>query len=147
MVDGGGLHVYDWSAIGCAGVLGAVEFYSPAEWVTGVLRRIARSADFQLRFVGTDRNICQLYGLTAAYEADDVQMALYQWGRYYHSVYDIPPHERPDDKTINDDAALDRWLEAYQRNIIRQLSHAASRRPAPSDEDRHRMIPQWRPPN
>jgi len=32
------------------------------------------------------------------------------------------PSDRPSDELIEDDSALDRWFEAYQRDMIRKLT-------------------------
>lgn len=35
-------------------------------------------------------------------------------------IYQMLPSERPDDETIEDDGALDRWYESYQREMARK---------------------------
>lgn len=37
------------------------------------------------------------------------------------------PSDRPDDQLIEDDAALDRWYESYQREMLRKFSKNQSR--------------------
>jgi hypothetical protein len=35
-------------------------------------------------------------------------------------LHQMSPADRPDDRVIEDDVALDRWYESYQRDIIRK---------------------------
>lgn len=45
---------------------------------------------------------------------------LLQWARFYRQIYDLPPSDKPDDGTIEDDTALDKWFEQFQRDIARK---------------------------
>jgi hypothetical protein len=49
-------------------------------------------------------------------------LALVQWARWYKSLYEMPSTDRPDDKLLGDDAALDRWYEQYARDMARKLA-------------------------
>lgn len=78
------------------------------------LRRIARGAEFQCRFAAVGGDGLRLFGLTGGYELDDHQLALFQWGRWYESIYKMG-HDRPDQKIIEDDEKLDAWYERFIR--------------------------------
>jgi hypothetical protein len=42
-------------------------------------------------------------------------MTLLSFGRFYESINSMLLEDRPDDKVIEDDEALDRWYQAYVR--------------------------------
>jgi len=42
-------------------------------------------------------------------------MTLVGYARFYDSIYQMLPADKPDDATIEDDEALDRWYQNYSR--------------------------------
>jgi hypothetical protein len=42
--------------------------------------------------------------------------------RFYGQVYGLPPTDRPADTVINNDDALDKWYEAWQRQMAAEAS-------------------------
>jgi hypothetical protein len=57
-----------------------------------------------------------------------------QWGRFYRSIYEMLPGDKPEDRIIDDDAELDRWYDSYVRDIaIRnaEMKRNEPRRAAP----------------
>lgn len=52
---------------------------------------------------------------------------LWRWTRTYHSVYELPPDERPSDKIINDDVRFDKWAEAREREYLIKAKKHGSR--------------------
>jgi hypothetical protein len=60
--------------------------------------------------------------------------------RFYQQVYALPPTDRPGDDVIKDDAALDKWYEAWQRQLAAEASKLKAQQngatvgaPAPMD--------------
>lgn len=43
------------------------------------------------------------------------QLGLLYWSNYYQSIYEMMPDERPDDHIIDDDEALDKYMEQYSK--------------------------------
>ncbi len=41
------------------------------------------------------------------------QISLLYWSNYYQSIYEMMPDDQPDEETIKDDEALDKYMEAY----------------------------------
>lgn len=58
---------------------------------------------------------------------------LLDWARVYRSIMDMPATDRPSSKIIDNDAALDRWLEGYQQDLQQQVAKHKRLR-APVDE-------------
>lgn len=45
---------------------------------------------------------------------------MWQWGRWYRQIYEMPAGDRPDDATIHDDKRCDAWFDQYVRNAARK---------------------------
>lgn len=43
-----------------------------------------------------------------------------QWIRWYKSIYEMLPSEKPEDEIIADDERLDRWFEHYLHELARR---------------------------
>lgn len=50
-----------------------------------------------------------------------MQLSLVQWVRWYKSIYEMLPNDKPEDDVIEDDVALDRWFQQYLRESARKL--------------------------
>lgn len=56
------------------------------------------------------------------------------WGKWYKSIYEMMPGDKPDDALINDDIELDKWFDSYIRDIAikqAQMKQASSRNAPP----------------
>lgn len=42
-------------------------------------------------------------------------MTILGYARFYQNINEMLPSDRPDDATIEDDEALDKWYQAYTR--------------------------------
>lgn len=49
-----------------------------------------------------------------------MQLSLLQWARFYKSVNDMMPADKPENHIIEDDEALDRWFDNYVRETARK---------------------------
>jgi hypothetical protein len=74
------------------------------------IRAIARSGQWRYRWLGT-KNGADVFGKPAC-EWSDAQNALIYWSLYYDMVFDDPDHPP---ELVNDDDALDRWVERKKR--------------------------------
>ena len=93
-------------------------FYSgSSEGTSSRIRRIARGAAFQLRFRAVGGDACRLFGLEDAYDLSDLQIALFQWGIWYRSIYELSGVDRPIQDVIDVDDDVDAWYTQYTREI------------------------------
>jgi hypothetical protein len=46
---------------------------------------------------------------------------LYQWARWYDSIYKMSPTDKPTDQLIADDQQLDLWFDRFLRDAARKL--------------------------
>jgi hypothetical protein len=76
-----------------------------------LLREIARSGSWRFRW-SASKNGESLFGKPVA-EWTQLQDMLVYWSQYYDFVYESP--ERPNDMVIENDAALDAWVEEQSR--------------------------------
>ncbi len=58
---------------------------------------------------------------------DDLQLVLVGYARFYQSIYELAPHERPEDTVLEDDQELDQWWERFVRERTRQLAKSANK--------------------
>jgi len=65
---------------------------------------------------------------------------LFQWGRWYKGIFELPPHEKPDDDILEDDTKIDRWYESYQRETMRKMQGKTFK----NSDDMFKSVPQWR---
>lgn len=56
------------------------------------------------------------------------QQALLYWSNYYQSIYEMLPDDQPDDGTIQDDEALDTYMEMYFKQREQERSQGRLKR-------------------
>ena len=59
-------------------------------------------------------------------------MALLGYARFYQQVFELLPHEQPEDKVIEDDTALDAWWQTFWAEKRRELAKAMGKKAANS---------------
>ena len=64
-------------------------------------------------------------------------MTLIGYARFYDSINQMLPSDKPDDKTIEDDDALDKWYQHY----IREQAIKSGKRSVQAD---YHAVPQFR---
>lgn len=66
-------------------------------------------------------------------------MALYQWGVWYKSIFEMSPTDKPEDRIVDDDEELDKWFDRYMKDIARKAAQAKGGRGSINgDADRER---------
>jgi hypothetical protein len=45
--------------------------------------------------------------------------------RFYRSIYELPLNEQPPADVLEDDVQLDKWFEAYRRELVRKAGGRA----------------------
>lgn len=84
-----------------------------------IIRRIARSALWRIRWSACKDNIKSLFGREAN-DLDMNQFMLVYWSQIYDSVYDA--YERPPNDVIEDDERLDNWLKEQGEKVNRDAA-------------------------
>jgi hypothetical protein len=87
-----------------------MNFYSGKP--TPVIRELARSNMWRIRYVNSNKTSDPLFGVPAADYTTD-QLNLVYWSNYYQNIYEMMPESRPSDMVIEDDDALDAYMKAY----------------------------------
>jgi hypothetical protein len=81
---------------------------------TGIIREIARSSIWRIRYVTSMKVSESLFGIpTSEYTTDQVNLVY--WSNFYQGVFEMMPENRPSDLVIEDDDALDIFMEAYYK--------------------------------
>lgn len=74
--------------------------------------------------------------MTDPWELSDQQLMLFEKALFYKSINEMSPVDRPEDKIIEDDEALDRWFETFTKQQARQAAmlrkQSAQRQPNPA---------------
>jgi len=79
---------------------------------TRIIRNIARSNLWRIRYVTSLKTSESLFGVpTSEYTNDMLNLAY--WSNYYQSIYEMLPEDRPSDLVIEDDEALDAYMQSY----------------------------------
>lgn len=89
-----------------------------------VVRSIARSSLWRIRYVGALKLGESLFGRPISEYTTD-QTSLLYWSQFYQSVYEMMPDERPSDEIIEDDEALDAYMNDWYDE--RNRDNAASK--------------------
>lgn len=79
---------------------------------TSIIRFIARSNAWRIRYISSQKTSDQLFGLpTSEYTTDMLQLVY--WSNYYQNIYEMLPEDAPPDDVIEDDDALDAFMNAF----------------------------------
>jgi hypothetical protein len=79
---------------------------------TRIIRYIARSNLWRIRYVTSLKTSESLFGIpTSEYTNDMLNLAY--WSNYYQSIYEMLPEDRPSELIIEDDEALDAYMQSY----------------------------------
>lgn len=83
---------------------------------TEVVRYIARSNLWRIRYVTALKCGTDLFGVPAVDFSADQTNLLY-WSHFYQGIYEMMPDDQPTEAIIEDDAALDAYMESYYREM------------------------------
>jgi len=91
---------------------------------TTKIRAIARSNLWRIRYLTSLKTSEPLFGVpTSEYTNDMLNLAY--WSHYYQNIYEMMPDDQPSDLIIDDDEALDAYMQDYYEEKNRE---AAGRR-------------------
>lgn len=88
---------------------------------TSKIRYIARSALWRIRYITSQKTSDPLFGLPATEYTNDMLNLAY-WTNYYNNIYEMMPEDRPSDEVIEDDDALDAFMDKYYKDKEREYS-------------------------
>lgn len=91
---------------------------------TSLVRYIARSNLWRVRYLTSVKTGADLFGRPISEYTPDMINLLY-WSHYYQSIYDMMPDDQPDEEIVDDDSALDAYMDDYYKRI---KNERASRR-------------------
>ena len=87
-----------------------LRFYSGID--TRVIRYLARSNMWRIRYVTSQKTADQLFGCSTSQYTNDMLNLAY-WSNYYQNIYEMLPEDRPPDLVIEDDESLDAYMQHY----------------------------------
>ncbi len=79
---------------------------------TRIIRYVARSNLWRIRYVTSLKTSEALFGVPTSEYTNDMLNLVY-WSNYYQSIYEMLPEDRPSDLVIEDDEALDAYMQSY----------------------------------
>lgn len=79
---------------------------------TTLIREIARSNLWRIRYITSQKTSDPMFGVpTSQYTSDMINLAY--WSNFYQNIYEMLPEDRPPDLIIDDDEALDAYMQSY----------------------------------
>ena len=95
---------------------------------TSLVRYIARSNLWRIRYVTSTKTGADLFGRAISEYSPDMINLLY-WSHYYQSIYEMMPDDQPSDDIIADDAALDSYMDAYYKEMKNERAARSGKKP------------------
>lgn len=86
---------------------------------TKIIRYIARHSLWRIRYVTSVKVSEPLFGVPTSQYTNDMLNLAY-WSNFYQNVYEMMPKDRPPDSVIEDDEALDAYMNEYYRERSRE---------------------------
>lgn len=88
---------------------------------TPQIRAIARSNLWRIRYVTSLKTSEPLFGVpTSEYTSDMLNLAY--WSHYYQNIYEMMPEDQPSEFIIEDDEALDAYLNDYYKERSQEIA-------------------------
>lgn len=101
------------------------------------IRHIARSPNWRIRYISTQKNGGRLFKRDVSDYSVDMLNLMY-WSNYYTSIYEMLSEDRPQEEIINDDTALDAYMEDYFKEQNKSDSEARMKK-----ANKHGRISAW----
>jgi len=86
---------------------------------TKLIRHIARSNLWRIRYITSQKTSDPLFGVPTSQYTNDMLNLAY-WSNYYQNIYEMLPEDRPPDLIIDDDEALDAYMQSYYDDRSRE---------------------------
>lgn len=94
---------------------------------TKTIRIIARSNLWRIRYITSLKVSEPLFGVPTSQYSNDMLNLAY-WSNFYQSVYEMMPDDRPPDSIIEDDEALDAYMQEYYEERSREDASRRSKK-------------------
>lgn len=92
-----------------------------------IIRYIARNNLWRIRYITSQKTSDPLFGRpTTDYTPDMLNLAF--WTNYYNNIYEMMPEDRPSDSIIEDDEALDAYMNSFYEERNRNDAARKSKR-------------------
>jgi len=85
------------------------------------IRAIARSNLWRIRYITSLKTSELLFGIPTSEYTNDMLNLVY-WSHYYQNIYDMMPEDQPSDNIIEDDEALDAYMEDYYKERSKDIA-------------------------
>jgi hypothetical protein len=86
---------------------------------TDIIRYLARHSLWRIRYVTSQKVSDPLFGVPTSQYTNDMLNLAY-WSNFYQGIYEMMPKDRPPDSIIEDDAALDAYMNEYYKERSRE---------------------------
>lgn len=106
---------------------------------TALIRYLARSNLWRIRYVTALKCGTDLFGTPAVNFSADQTNLLY-WSHFYQGLYEMLPDDQPSEEIIDDDAALDAYMENYYREMKKERFVKKSRKDGIDAMDNEQVI-------
>ena len=90
---------------------------------TEEIRYVARSNLWRINYIVASKANANLFGRSVSEFTID-QLNLTYWSSFYENINSMLPEDQPDQETIEDDDALDKWLEEYHHERTQERQEA-----------------------
>jgi len=88
---------------------------------TDVIRALARSNLWRIRYMTSIKTSEPVFGIPTSEYTPDMLNLMY-WSHYYQNIYEMLPEDRPPDFIIDDDEALDAYMEDYYKEHEKEVA-------------------------
>ncbi len=79
---------------------------------TKIVRFIARSNLWRIRYLTSVKTSEPLFGVATSEYTNDMLNLAY-WSNFYQNIYEMLPEDRPSDLVVEDDEALDAYMQSF----------------------------------
>lgn len=94
--------------------------------LTGIVRAVARSSLWRIKYVTSMKTSDKLFGVSTADYSNDMSNLAY-WSQYYNNIYEMLSEDRPPDDIIDDDEALDAYMNDYYQEKSKEMAVSKGR--------------------
>lgn len=94
---------------------------------TELIRYISRSTLWRIRYVASQKVSDPLFGVPTSQYTNDM-MNLSYWSNFYQNIYEMLPEDKPSELIIEDDRALDAYMQDYYKERNQEESARRSRK-------------------
>lgn len=88
---------------------------------TPQIRAIARDNLWRIRYVTSSKTSEPLFGVPTSEYTNDMLNLVY-WSHYYQNIYEMMPEDQPNELIIEDDEALDAYLNDYYKERTQEIA-------------------------